>query len=285
VRAVNLIPPEDRRGDRAPTRTGPLSYIVVAALGVALLAVTGVVMTQNKISDEKSTIASLRAQEADAKARGARLQAYADFAKLQESRSQTVASLATSRFDWDRVLRELALVIPGDVYLTNLTATVSPGAVVGSSAGATASAGSGGSMRTQVPGPALEISGCGDGQTAVAGFMGALKEVDGVTRVGLSDSAKASSDTSGGSTVPAGDSSCSGGNSTSFDVVAAFDSVQVDPTTQAPVPVAPATPASDSSGVADAQQQEAAGRQSIQQQSDKAHQAVSTLIPGAVSGK
>ena len=32
MRPVNLIPPEERRGERAPMRTGPLSYVVVAVL-------------------------------------------------------------------------------------------------------------------------------------------------------------------------------------------------------------------------------------------------------------
>ena len=40
--------------------------------------------------------------------------------------SRRSTSLAQSRFDWERVLRELAIVIPEDVWLTNLTATVSP---------------------------------------------------------------------------------------------------------------------------------------------------------------
>ena len=32
MRPVNLIPPEDRRGQHAPLRTGPLAYILVGAL-------------------------------------------------------------------------------------------------------------------------------------------------------------------------------------------------------------------------------------------------------------
>ena len=39
---------------------------------------------------------------------------------------QTVSSLAQSRFDWERVLRELSLVIPEDVWLVKVTGTVSP---------------------------------------------------------------------------------------------------------------------------------------------------------------
>ena len=35
MRPVNLIPPEDRRGEQAPLRTGPLAYVLVGALVAA----------------------------------------------------------------------------------------------------------------------------------------------------------------------------------------------------------------------------------------------------------
>ncbi len=59
MRPVNLIPPEDRRGDRAPLRSGPLSYIVVGALGVVLLAVTLLVTTKNDIADKEAQVDQL----------------------------------------------------------------------------------------------------------------------------------------------------------------------------------------------------------------------------------
>lgn len=40
MRPVNLIPPEERRGERAPMRTGSLSYLLVGALALVLGAVT-----------------------------------------------------------------------------------------------------------------------------------------------------------------------------------------------------------------------------------------------------
>ena len=40
-------------------------------------------------------------------------------------------------------------------------------------------------MRAAIAGPALELSGCAKGQEAVAGFVTALKDIDGVTRVGV----------------------------------------------------------------------------------------------------
>ena len=49
---------------------------------------------------------------------------------LPRRRTETVDSLAQSRFDWERVMRELALVIPEDVWLESLTGTVAPGVTV-----------------------------------------------------------------------------------------------------------------------------------------------------------
>lgn len=278
MRAVNLIPPEDRRGELAPSRTGPLAYIVVGALAVALLAVYAVVTTQNKIVDRKSEVASLTAQEAEVAAQVTRLQSYADFASLQATRTQTVTSLAQSRFDWDRVLRELALVIPSDVVLTSLDGSVSPEAGVGSSSSSASD------LRGEVAGPALAMTGCATSHTAVADLLTAVKEIDGVTRVAISNSSRPSSGGSAAATTGSGGGSACSGDVAQFDMVAAFDAVQVNPTTQSPV--APAAPSTTSgtgqSEIADARQQEAAGRQSVQQQTDKAHKAVSTLVPGTV---
>ena len=44
-------------------------------------------------------------------------------------------------------------------------------------------------LRASIPGPALELVGCASSQAAVAGFVQALKEIDGVTRVGVQSSA------------------------------------------------------------------------------------------------
>ena len=73
MRPVNLIPPEERRGDKAPTRTGPLAYVIVAVLAAALLAVTAVALTSNQISDRKAEKASLESQVAEATAQADRL--------------------------------------------------------------------------------------------------------------------------------------------------------------------------------------------------------------------
>ncbi len=94
-------------------RTGSLAYVIVGLLAVALVAVTAIVVTtSNKISDQQAEKASLEAQLAQAEAEAEAVELVRRFASVQSAREQTVSTLAQSRFDWERVLRELAIVIP-----------------------------------------------------------------------------------------------------------------------------------------------------------------------------
>src|SRR5689334_7201362 len=103
MRPVNLFPIEERRGEMTPLRTGPVSYVIVGVLAVALLAATLMVLTGNQISDRKAQVSQLQAQVAQAQARSKRLSAFGQFAALQQARQDTVSNLAQSRFDWERV--------------------------------------------------------------------------------------------------------------------------------------------------------------------------------------
>ncbi len=189
MRPVNLIPPEERRGERAPSRTGGLAYVVIGVLAVALLAVVGVVLTDNQIADRQAQVTELKGQLDQATAEANRLKSYADFATMQQTRAQTVSTLAKSRFDWYRVLYELGLVIPNNVWLTNLEGSVSPEAAASAtSSGSGSSGASTTDLSTQITGPSLTIEGCAAGHDAVAGFMGALRDIDGVTRVAVTSS-------------------------------------------------------------------------------------------------
>ena len=300
MRPVNLIPPEERRGEKAPMRTGSLAYVVVAVLGVALVAVTGIVLINNQISDRTSEKSSLEAQVSAAQAEADRTRSFADFASLQQAREQTVASLAQSRFDWERVLRELAIVIPHDVWLTNLSASVSPGAASASSSSSATSTSPSGSE--SVAGPSLHIEGCAAGHEAVARFLAALQDVDGVTRVAVLKSdrpdlaSSGGTGAAGGASTAAGTEGCSSRNFVSqFEVVAAFDAVQIDPTTQGLAPTAPTTPAAqttqttqttngEQSQVSDAEQQLQQQKDSAAQKTAKGHKAVDAFIPGTGTG-
>ena len=242
MRPVNLIPIEDRHGENAPLRTGPVAYIVLGALVLALAGITMLVLTDNKISDRKGELVQVKREDAAAQAHAESLASYTQFAALHEERVQTIASLADSRFDWERVMRELALILPHSVWLTSLDASASA-----------ESGESGSSLSGSIAGPSLAISGCAAGQDSVAAFVTALKEIDGVTRVGVESSELAGEEEGAGSSG----GSEGGGSSdcrtrrfiAEFHLVVAFDA--------APVPLAdgeeaaPVTPTEKSEAAAE----------------------------------
>jgi Tfp pilus assembly protein PilN len=224
MRPVNLIPAEERR--ERTTMQGAPAYVVIGALVAVLAGVTLLVVTNNQISERKAEVAHLQQQNAAAEARAARLTAYSKFGEVRDQRVAAVTSLADSRFDWERVMRELALILPkGDVWLTSLTGTASPEVTLEGGGSVT--------LRSAIPGPALELVGCATGQSAVAGFVSSLKEIDGVTRVGVQSSELLETEGGGGATT---DSAGSGGSSeckapaAKFEIVVAFDAAPVPAT-------------------------------------------------------
>lgn len=238
MRPVNLIPSDERRGDHTPMRTGAFSYVLIGALGLALLGMIALAFSGNQISDRKNEVAQLQQQEQQTTARAQSLEAFTNFRAMQESRSGTVASLAQTRFDWQRVLNELSRVLPSNVWLTQLAGTANPTVSLSDSPGI--------SSRDSVQGPALEMVGCAVSQDAVAGLVSNLQEIDGVTRVGVQSSQSA--DTESSSTSSTTSDSGSGGSNTEcrtrafivkFEIIVAFDAVPA-PATATSTPSVPA---------------------------------------------
>lgn len=223
MRPVNLIPAEDRRGGSAPLRTGPLPYVLLGGLVVLLLGVVALVLAGNEVGERETEVATLEREDARAAAKAQRLATYTEFRNMSEQRVATVSELADSRFDWERVMRELALVLPDDAWLTSLTATAAPGVAVDGGAGDSSG------MRAAAPGPALELSGCADGQEAVAGFVTALEDIDGVTRVGVQSSElpDGDKDAGGGGGDSSGDECRTRETIAKFAIVVAFDAAPV----------------------------------------------------------
>ncbi len=239
MRPVNLIPKDERRGDAAPLRTGPVSYLVVGALVALLAAVCALVLTGNQISERETDLARLESEDVAAAQQAKELAPYTSFSQLSEARVATVQSLADSRFDWERVMRELSLILPGDVWLSDLGASAAAG--VSSGGGGGSSSG----LRSAIAGPALELNGCAAGQEAVAAFVTALKDIEGVTRVGVQSSEL--SDEKSGAGVEA-DAEAGGGGAGSddcrtrsfiakFSIVVGFDAAPVPPEADEGAPV------------------------------------------------
>jgi Tfp pilus assembly protein PilN len=245
VRPVNLIPEDERRGGSAPGRVGPLSYFIVGGLALVLVGVCAVVLLGNSVEDKQAEIEELEAQAIETEARAESLAPYVSFQEMRDSRSATIDSLAKSRFDWERVISELARVIPEDISLSNLTGTVSPEVQVEDAAAVP--------LRTEVPGPALELVGCARSQPGIAGLVAALHDIDGVTRVTAANGIKSTTSDSEESASDDTQADTDGGcqrSQPAFQIVVAFDAV---PTAGADLPPA------DSGSAPTSEQQAVAG--------------------------
>ena len=182
MKAINLIPPDQRRGAGGIAgRTGGVAYVVQAAL--VALVVVGVVyaVSVHDVAKRTTTLAEVTQETTVVKAQIAALQPFVLFQSLSQARIEDVASLAAERFDWPRAMAQVALALPSNVTLNSLAGSAaggsaSPAAVAGSSASgltAGASASSSSTATTTDPGgvtvnaPTLSLSGCAHGSPSV----------------------------------------------------------------------------------------------------------------------
>jgi Tfp pilus assembly protein PilN len=229
MRAVNLIPEDERRGaGGAAGRSGGAAYLLLGGLAIVVIMLAAFTLTGRTVSDRKTELARVERDAQAAEARAAQLQAYTTFASLRAKRVETVKSIASSRFDWSHAMHEIARVVPNDVWLTDLRGTVTPSVSLQSGAG-----GGAGSLRGALPNPAVELNGCTTSQDEVARMMTRMRLIDGVTRVALQESSKADESGGGGS---AGGGDCRYGSAKfpKFALVVFFDQVA------APAPAAAA---------------------------------------------
>jgi Tfp pilus assembly protein PilN len=218
VRAINLIPAESRGGGAA--RSGGAAYVLLGVLALLVVGVAAYVLTSNKIEERQVQLATLQTQVDAAQQQAEARRPYREFAALAQARVETIRQLGAARFDWHDALSNLSKVVPENVWLTSLLGTVTTGvSVEGGSSGAA------GSLRSALPNPAIELTGCTTSHEGVARLISRLRLIDGVERVSLADSSK------GGA---GGGSDCQHGHDQfpQFDLVVFF----------APLPAVPSPP-------------------------------------------
>jgi Tfp pilus assembly protein PilN len=197
VRPVNLIPSDQRRGAArsAGADTTPVGiYALFGVLAVALLCVIALVLTTNNINKKTEELSKVQVQEQGAKQVADALRPYGTFAQIQQARNLEIAALVSNRFNWERALRQLSHVIPEDVWLLNLSGTVSPEIDV-------EDAGGGGdvtNLRQKANAPAFAMTGCTYSQHAVARMLTRMQNLDDVTDVQLAKSARKDEQEQGG---------------------------------------------------------------------------------------
>ena len=183
MHAFNLLPKEEVRAEKE-TKQSAVPHVIVALAGVLVFAAlaafylsssSGVTMKSGELDDLRGQLASLAVPEKQPQPQGQ----GADIDSERTARTAALSTALADRLAWDRVLRELALVLPDDVTLVTLDATApSPG-----SAGATGTAVS-----------SFRITGISVSQASVARLLSRLQVVPELQSVQL-EFATASEDT------------------------------------------------------------------------------------------
>jgi Tfp pilus assembly protein PilN len=216
MRAVNLIPSEQRSEGAVANRSQGAAYFVLVLLGgLAVLALL-YGSAHRQIANRRAEVATLTARVHQVQTEASQLAPYASFASMREQRLQAISQLVNARFDWANVMRELSRVLPSDVSLSSMVGTIGASAATATATTATpttgspteaASAGSTAASVTSAtpPGatPTITLSGCAVSQATVAQTLVRLRLIGGVSGVTLQNSG-AGGGGGGGSTSSSG---------------------------------------------------------------------------------
>lgn len=208
MRAVNLLPASYRPVRPSGARKGS-GYAVIGVLGALLLAATVYILSVNQISSREGELARAKVETEQAEARAAKLGPFGEFAAIKATRTASVKMLAAGRIDWERAMRELSLVLPANVWLTQLDASTggkAPDGDAAPSAGAPAEEGE--------DNPTLKVTGCARRQRDVAILLVRLRALHGAEEAKLAKStqpeeeAAAASGAAGGEADGGSDEDC-----------------------------------------------------------------------------
>jgi Tfp pilus assembly protein PilN len=121
VRAINLLPRDDSRRNQK-TQWIVLAPVAAAVLLTALLSVT-FLSASGKVKDKQAELQSLNDTLAAIPTPDAsKIQSQNALATDKQVRVTALSAALTRRVAWDRIFRELSLVLPEDVWLTTLSA-------------------------------------------------------------------------------------------------------------------------------------------------------------------
>jgi Tfp pilus assembly protein PilN len=216
VKAVNLIPTEQRRVRATGNRSGS-AYVLIGVLATLLVMVAAYVFTASNVTDRQNKAAAAKAEADRLEAQAAQADSFTNFAQIKQTRLISVSSIADNRFDWERMMRELSRAMPAGSWLQASDASVA-GQGTGSDTSTTST--------TAAPaGPTTTLTGCTPNQADVARMMVRLRQMHRVTDVVLNQSS-----TEPGETGEVTANSC--GSYYQFDVTVSFAVTQ--PETEAP---------------------------------------------------
>jgi Tfp pilus assembly protein PilN len=170
MRAVNLLPRDEPKRSFEAKR----GVVFGAVGGVALATVVLVSMTMSAggaVNAKQEELDALRAQIAAIPAAPVEERANDDaLAAEKGARVGALSAALSGRVAWDRVLRQVSLVLPEDVWLTNLTAAAPD------------------PTATATPASGFTITGSTYSQNGVARFLSRLAVIPDLANVRLQSS-------------------------------------------------------------------------------------------------
>jgi len=179
MKRMNLLPPELR--PREGGRRGS-SYLVIGALFASVVAMLAYAMVIGGVRSDETELESLKDETRQAEARAEALRPYGEFADMKDQRERSVRVVADTRFNYERLTRELARILPAGVWVGHLDVAPAPPEQDVLEAGADSATG------TQASPPAMTVSGCAPSQDVVADTMDRLRALTGATNVTLGSS-------------------------------------------------------------------------------------------------
>ena len=209
MKAVNLIPTEQRRLEATGKRPGS-SYILIGVLATLLVMLAAYVFTANNVTKRENEATAAKAEADRLEAQAAQRKDFVNFAQVKELRLASVKAVAGTRFDWERLMRELSRVMPRGSWLQITEASVT-GKVTGSETSAPAAG-----ATAVVPQPKVNLVGCTPDQSDVARMMVRMRQLHRVSEVELNESV-----TQLGVSGDAGVDNC--GRLYRFDILVSFE--------------------------------------------------------------
>jgi Tfp pilus assembly protein PilN len=231
MRPVNLVPQEQRR--RIPREgSGKGAYATLGVLALLLGMVVAYVLTSNSVTERQNETEAARVEADRLEAQAAQKGSFTDFAQIAQTRMQSVAGVASRRFDWERFMRELSRVMPAGSWLQSADASVlgdqadvATGAAPAATGAAPAATGAAPAATGAAASPSASLVGCTPGQSDAARMMVRLRQLHRVEDVELRSSTK--EDAGGEASVD----SC--GSNYKFDLTVTFSAAA--PVSEAPL--------------------------------------------------
>ena len=120
MRRIDLLPSayQERRRERRN-----LGLVVIAAMLVLLLVIGWWVLLGGQVQSEKDRLATAQSTNRELQSQIAELARFADLQAEVDAKRQALVTVMTGDVDWPAVMTEIAMVIPGEVWLTAMNAS------------------------------------------------------------------------------------------------------------------------------------------------------------------